>query len=319
MKSFYYVLCLLWLSHFTFAQTSDKGFSFQGYAIDQDGKAIGSTGITVRFTLSPASGTGTYVEEHVLTSDPFGVFTAIVGKGTKQSGDDFKTLDYTRKDIKYRLKVEVRKTSGGVYATISDAELNAVPYARKAENGVPVGTIIAFAGPKTKIPDGWALCDGSQRDGTAADWKQLYDMLGTSWGGSGTNFNLPDLRGMFLRGVNDGRTGTYSDPNAAARTAQQAGGNTADNVGSVQTDQFRQHTHTATSSTDGSHTHTWNNGTEGDDSGSGGSNDEYTRTGGTVTDAIQAAGNHSHTITVQNSGGSETRPINAGVFYIIKY
>jgi hypothetical protein len=74
-----------------------------------------------------------------------------------------------------------------------------------------------------------------------------------------------------------------------------SGGATGDAVGSIQADQFR------------SHTHLWLHGQEGDDSGTGGSANEFTFRTGFVTNAMSF------------EGGSETRPINAYVNYIIKY
>lgn len=321
MKQIYTLLTLLLISLSSIAQTSTKGFSFQGYAIDPDGKALGSTAITVQFTISPSTGTGgTYVETYSLTTDPFGVFSAIIGEGSKVSGADFKTLDFTRVGTRYKLKVEVKKTSGGVYATISDSDFNAVPYARQAENGVPVGTIISFAGPKNKIPEGWAICDGSSQDGTSTQWKQLFDILGTTWGGSGNNFNLPDLRGMFLRGVNDTRADAFADPSAASRTAATTGGNTGNNPGTFQTDQNESHTHTGTTNTDGAHTHNWttNNqaSTDGDDAAAWNNTDGEYENNSTFT---LTGGTHNHAFTTNSSGGTESRPNNASVYYIIKY
>lgn len=318
---------LLLFAFNSFSQTSDKGFSFQGFAIDPDGKALGATSITIRFTVSPSVGTGgTYAETYVLTTDPYGVFHAVVGKGTKESGVDFKTLDFTRAGTTYKLKVEVKKTSGGIYTTINDSDFNAVPYARKAENGVPVGTIVTFAGPKTKIPDGWALCDGTLVDGTSTQWKQLYDVLGLTWGGSGTNFNLPDLRGMFLRGVNDGRTDVYRDQDATSRAANKAGGNTGDNVGSVQTDQFESHAHGVNDPghghniTDPGHSH----GIKTASSDGGGDANDYgdnhNRDNRTYNSTTGITINSNTTgVSIQNNGGTESRPVNAGIYYIIKY
>ena len=66
---------------------------------------------------------------------------------------------------------------------------------------IPSGTITAFGG--TNIPAGWLLCDG--RLVTSAQYPRLYGAIGKSWGGVPdgpiVNFNLPDLRGQFLRGV----------------------------------------------------------------------------------------------------------------------
>lgn len=72
----------------------------------------------------------------------------------------------------------------------------------------PVGTVNYFA--RQFPPEGWLLCDG--REVSRDVFADLYNMVGTSFGkGDGKNtFNLPDLRGEFIRGLDEGR-GVDSD------------------------------------------------------------------------------------------------------------
>ncbi|MGE0635881.1 MAG: phage tail protein [Bacteroidia bacterium] len=100
----------------------------------------------------------------------------------------------------------------------------------------PTGTIVAYGG--TTIPTGWLLCDGTSY--TTSGQGTLFTAIAYNFGGSGTNFNIPDLRGRFLRGM---ANGIATDPDRATRTAMAAGGNTGDAVGSVQTDAFQGHFH----------------------------------------------------------------------------
>ena len=81
--------------------------------------------------------------------------------------------------------------------------------AQHADNGVPVGTITAFAGET--VPPGWLLCDGRGLS-SAGQYGELYTSIGELWGDGTSNcvagacdFNLPDLRGVFLRGLDGGR------------------------------------------------------------------------------------------------------------------
>src|SRR3954470_14122409 len=97
----------------------------------------------------------------------------------------------------------------------------------------PVGGVIAFAG-LTSSDDlktqGWLICDG--RELAIAAYPDLYAALGTCNGGDGsTYFNLPDLRGRFLRGID--RTGT-TDPDVLQRTAPAPGAAFGASPGSVQ-------------------------------------------------------------------------------------
>ena len=155
-------------------------------------------------------------------------------------------------------------------------------------SGVPAGSIMAYMG--TAAAAGWLVCDGSAVSRTA--YAGLFAILSTSCGqGDGsTTFNLPDTRGLFLRGLNGSRSDTnYFDPDSAARTNAYAGGNVGDNIGSLQTDQLRSHQH------------------------SNGGQPLGSAVAQGVFGSPAATGNTGFT------GGNETRPKNMYVNYIIKY
>jgi hypothetical protein len=105
---------------------------------------------------------------------------------------------------------------------------------------IPVGTIMAYGGDTrnntvvaTLNSQGWLPCDG--RAYSAQEYPELAKVIGSSFG----NLRVPDLRGRFLRGTDQG---TKRDPDSASRQPEN-GGNAADNVGSVQDDEFKRHTH----------------------------------------------------------------------------
>lgn len=60
-----------------------------------------------------------------------------------------------------------------------------------------------FAG--STAPAGWLICDG--RSVSSTDFPELYAVIGTTYGGYGSNFQLPDLRGRFPVGKD---VGTFS-------------------------------------------------------------------------------------------------------------
>jgi microcystin-dependent protein len=154
---------------------------------------------------------------------------------------------------------------------------------------VPPGAIVAYGG--ANAPSGWVVCDGSLLDGANPNYAALYAAIGTAFGGDPTHslFYLPDLRGRFVRGV-DAAAG--HDPDRMGRMASNPGGNMGDAVGTLQADDFKMHGHgirmnqTALPGT--------------------GSNVNVYRDDGTMTATSNAA------------GGTETRPVNVSVFYIIK-
>lgn len=73
----------------------------------------------------------------------------------------------------------------------------------KVPLGTPVGTVIAYMG--NTAPDGYLACDGSMF--SATQYPQLRALLGTTI--------VPDLRGEFLRGVDNGRG---MDPDGRTQT-----------------------------------------------------------------------------------------------------
>ncbi|WP_208442323.1 phage tail protein [Bartonella raoultii] len=93
---------------------------------------------------------------------------------------------------------------GCVYSLVYDEVisgwqlLNPTPRQSLQLRGLPTGFIGAFA--MESLPAGWLLCDG--RSYSREKYRDLFATIGTLWGHDGdeTTFNVPDLRGMFLRG-----------------------------------------------------------------------------------------------------------------------
>jgi len=172
----------------------------------------------------------------------------------------------------------------------------------------PIGSIVAFAGPKDKVPDGWLICDGTLYDRTEKiprtaklKYAALFDAIGVTWGGDAANkFAVPDLNGLFLRGVSE-KSG--NDPDSEKRDVSRldlpSQGNKGNNVGSKQNDAINDHTHTYPYGS-------WqNNGDKGSGIGYVGVDQQQTwSTRGIVEPKIKS---------------TETRPKNANVYYIIKY
>lgn len=166
---------------------------------------------------------------------------------------------------------------------------------------VPPGMIVAFGG--SVPPEGWLLCDGHPVSRNS--YSALFGAIGDAWGkgDSVTTFNLPDLRGRFLRGTD---SGAGRDPDVGGRVAINPGGNTGDNVGSVQGDSFQGHAHAINSMRVAS----IDNSFGAERIGQSTQNSTPFRM---VSDAIIADATHGNPrISI------ETRPQNANVNYIIK-
>ncbi len=142
--------------------------------------------------------------------------------------------------------------------------------------GNPPGMVSAFA--MSAAPSGWLVCNGAAV--SRSNYAALFAAIGTTHGtGDGSStFNLPDYRGYFLRGLGG------VDPDVATRT-----------LGSIQTDDFKSHAHTANGAIWGTSSPVFYF--------SSGSTVHYGRQGGTT----------------EGTGGTETRPKNRAVVYCIKY
>lgn len=83
--------------------------------------------------------------------------------------------------------------------------------------------------PTASAPAGWLKANGAAVSRTT--YAALFAVIGTTYGaGNGsTTFNVPDLRGEFVRSLDDGR-----------------GVDSGRAIGSAQADELRSHTHTIT-------------------------------------------------------------------------
>ena len=212
--------------------------------------------------------------------------------------------------------------------------------------GVPAGVFVPYAGETA--PAGWLLCDGSAVSRTT--YAALFAAIGEAYGaGDGsTTFNLPDMRGEFLRGWDNGRgidSGRALGSSQSGQNQSHAHSGSAASAGA--------HSHTASSSSSGSHGHSgsaasggshshtymWHSATAGYQVGNSGHiwtypnySNESTSTAGAHTHSlsissdgthshsvtVNSGGAHDHTLSIGSSGGTEARPRNVAANFIIK-
>lgn len=197
--------------------------------------------------------------------------------------------------------------------------------------GLPAGAIIF--GVMVSTPVNFLLCNGAAVSRTT--YADLFAAISTTFGaGNGTTtFNVPDLRGQFIRGADAGRG---LDPSRVA--------------GSNQANQLQSHAHTASSggiSANHQHYVDLDSGTESADhahyqvghasgggaaglsgfASAGGANVNQWSSGRSAAHYHHTAGwtgyvssDHSHAITVNAAGaGTETRPTNIALHGYIRY
>jgi len=170
----------------------------------------------------------------------------------------------------------------------------------EADQKAPAGAVVHFA--RNTAPTGWLKANGAAVSRTA--YAALFAAIGTTFGaGDGFNtFNLPDLRGEFLRGWDDGR-----------------GVDTGRTFGGAQDSQNKSHAHTGTTDGVGDHDHGVT--IPAFAYGGGGSLglDRNSNNQGPQTYTTSPAGAHSHTFTTNADGGSEARPRSIALLACIKF
>ena len=214
-------------------------------------------------------------------------------------------------------------TNGGFLQTDGSGQLSF-----QIVNGVPTGAI--FALPDTQaagqagyqsngIPTGYLECNGSAV--SRSTYAGLFAVIGSTYGnGNGSStFNLPDLRGEFIRGYDNGR-----------------GVDSGRSLGQFQSAQNQQHDHSISLSgttSNKSLTGGIRKISETFQSGGGSASGVFTKTGGqnagntpANVDSSPAAGvdldvSHDHTFSASGTSGNqggEARPRSIAMMYIIK-
>ena len=234
------MLALMGLSQSAFAQNSGLGFNYQAVIRNAYGFVLQDSAVTLKVSLYPGQQavTPTWVETHNVQTDKFGTFGIRVGHGARDNASvaaQFSDVNFAA--VYYWLKIEI--SEAGTFREVSFSSLPSAPYSEVAHNAsvVPAGMVMAFAGDTTQIPDGWMLCDGRQL--SRSEYANLYNTIGVAWGNgdNATTFNIPDMRGVFLRGVSHD---SENDPDAETRIVlANNGANSGNNVGSYQSDAIR--------------------------------------------------------------------------------
>ena len=181
----------------------------------------------------------------------------------------------------------VSQEQGGIFTSksikVSDLATEILSNINDNDNGTPVGIIQMWS--LNISPSDYLECNGAAV--SRITFSDLFMVIGSTYGnGNGsTTFNLPDYRGEFLRGWDNGKS---SDPDSGSRT-DRGDGTAGDNNGTKQDNELESHTHSIQQRT------VFNN------SGSG-----------------SAAGNGDGNWGTASTGGNETRPRNINIMYIIK-
>jgi len=168
--------------------------------------------------------------------------------------------------------------------------------------GVPTGAVFCMA--VASVPSGYLECNGSAVSRTT--FATLFAVIGTQYGsGDGSStFNIPDLRGEFIRGFDNGR-----------------GVDSGRSIASNQSSQNQSHVHSGTATStvsDPGHIHTTKGHGTHDDGGSNVTGSASNGTSGSSMLSSSTGITVSTSVTVGSEGGNETRVRNVAMMYIIK-
>jgi microcystin-dependent protein len=132
-------------------------------------------------------------------------------------------------------EVEIAKfSSSGIQLKFTDQTQN-ISY-------TPTGTILAFAGiinnvrPNNNLPLGYLWCNGQQY--STSEYKRLHDVIGYRYGGSGSNFNVPNLSKKFVLGADNTNSMNVEVISGGVTTTSYVGGNSK-----ITINQMASHTH----------------------------------------------------------------------------
>ena len=171
--------------------------------------------------------------------------------------------------------------------TLENVDMNTLKSLIRQE-GNPTGTIIAFYGDTA--PTGYLPCDGTERN--TSEYPELASFLGAS---GASSFNLPDLKGEFLRGTG---TNSHSNQGSGANVRTHQDGTAIPHIAS---------------------TASGNSGAYYPGSSSNNPANTDSETGTSIGWGYSTAVNTSDSWAKNNYTLFSTRPTNTSVLYCIKY
>ena len=189
----------------TASGTSKTTINYQGYLTDSTGAPVNdAVDIQVRLYDVETGGTALWTETHTGVQVSDGLFALLLGSVTAFPDHLFKDNDTLWLGVSVGSDSEMTPRE----------QLSSAPYVLSSDS-IPAGVIVMWSGPISSIPDGWALCDGT----------------------NGT----PDLSDRFVLGVSS--------------ASENPGGIGGSHTKTLSVSNLPSHTHTFTTNSAGAHRH----------------------------------------------------------------
>ncbi len=129
MRKVIYILLALLFTHNLFAQ-APLGFNYQGIAREADGTPISGKEIAIRVSIIDGpQGSSEFEEVHFLTTNDFGLFTAVIGQGN--GNGTLNQVNWAGGNL--WLQIELDPDDSGNFILMGSQQLMSVPYALFAQ------------------------------------------------------------------------------------------------------------------------------------------------------------------------------------------
>lgn len=137
MKKVSLFFCLAVILNIAHAQIPPQAFNYSAVARDPAGVPIANSTIGLQMSILKTSVNGNimYSENHVSTTDEFGLFNLVIGGGSVQSGS-MNSIDWSSDN--YFLRVGMDASGGTNFITMGTTQLLSVPYALHAKTAETV-------------------------------------------------------------------------------------------------------------------------------------------------------------------------------------
>jgi hypothetical protein len=160
MKTMKKILLIAFMLYAVNAMTQvPQGFNYQAVARDVGGNILSFQPIGLQVIIHSGSSSGTviYTETHSVTTNQFGLFSAIIGQGT--TTDNFSAINWSTGN--YWLQVKMDPAGGTIYTDMGSSQLLSVPFALYAANAATSGATGATGPTGPAGPTGVAGANGA--------------------------------------------------------------------------------------------------------------------------------------------------------------
>src|SRR5688572_18502505 len=127
MKNLLAFICLISFCSLSYSQAPQK-INYQGVVRDANGSIKPNSNVSIQLKLhyDNPSGEVIYQEEHMISTNDFGLFNIQIGTGTNPLGQ-FTLIDWGSRNVHIEVLMDI--TGGNSFTSLGSQEIVSVPYA----------------------------------------------------------------------------------------------------------------------------------------------------------------------------------------------